>query len=793
MDQLASFSNDGQNFYCFIQIRNNLFPSVPKSTVKSWLRELNIKCRKCTEQEREFFKAKIPTLSGAFGAMSSTDLQRLLEYSSHQNSVMLEHVKSSTSQSFPISTPTTAGEPSEICKQSEILERGDSSSSELVPPATPVIVPTDNSIHNDTEVIKVDEIADLNLQSNMDTSNISLNRECITIEDNPVDGSISAPEFMSGKATQPDRGVGKHGSKQMSNTKTESMLINTVTPPTSSTVKSAADVSVSEEPIDTTVHEQSSDGDVDLQAISPKNKGGNPRIRYSLQEEQMTPRLKEELKNFERFYSADINASRSSCSLAESSMQKLKERALCFLGFVHHSHPTKMLSLTLAINSELIEEFVHFLTKSRKLMASTVARSLSSIVSVIKFLRQNDADVEVLPEVIAIRNMQRQLSREETITRKRKREGFTSGAGERLLFSHILDVLRQLREQFHNTSGISSSRHLHDFTMLSLYIRALPGRSKELRTLRLIDNFQSEDKFSTQNVDELNALVLDPDGSILLIESDFKTVKQMGPSKLDLTDDEWLVYFIKTYLEKHRPGLLLGKAHDYVFFNKNGDPFLGSGSISKYLGDLFEREVRLRASTTKMRHAIVTYFMSLPESQNLKLRESLASLLKHSVRHQQNTYNDQQRQERTGIGRSFMRKAISKSDPFSEEDGEMLTIKSYSEQDLEEGDNEGTKLVPQIGDICALLDPASTSPSDAYIFVAKVLRYTPDKARVCLQEMEKVPNSTHLYRIKCSSTWWENIECLSYPIDIVYNNSEKAYELRTPSEQIYNDVMGNHA
>ena len=216
MDQLASFSNDGQNFYCFIQIRNNLFPSVPKSTVKSWLRELNIKCRKCTEQEPEFFNAKIPTLSGAFGAMSSTDLQRLLEYSGHKKSVMLEHVKSSTSQSFP----TTAGEPSEICKQSEILEHGDSSSSKLIPPAIHVIVPTDNSIDNASEVIKVNEIAGLNLQSNMDTSNISLNRECIVIDGNPMDGRVSAPELMSGKATKPDREVGKHGSKQMSNTKT---------------------------------------------------------------------------------------------------------------------------------------------------------------------------------------------------------------------------------------------------------------------------------------------------------------------------------------------------------------------------------------------------------------------------------------------------------------------------------------------------------------------------------------------------------------------------------------------
>ena len=119
--------------------------------------------------------------------------------------------------------------------------------------------------------------------------------------------------------------------------------------------------------------------------------------------------------------------------------------------------------------------------------------------------------------------------------------------------------------------------------MLSLYIRALSGRCKELRTLRLHDNSQSERPFSTQNVDELNALVLEPDGSMILIETDFKNVRQVGPSKIDLTEDEWLVYFVRLYLEKHRSVLLPGQTHDYVFLNKSGDPFLATGSLSNYL------------------------------------------------------------------------------------------------------------------------------------------------------------------------------------------------------------------
>ena len=90
--------------------------------------------------------------------------------------------------------------------------------------------------------------------------------------------------------------------------------------------------------------------------------------------------------------------------------------------------------------------------------------------------------------------------------------------------------MRQLKEQYYNTSGITSSRSMHDFTMLS-YIRALPGRCKQLRTLTLHDNSQSEQPFSTQNVDELSALVLERDRSMVLIETDYKNVRQVGRAK----------------------------------------------------------------------------------------------------------------------------------------------------------------------------------------------------------------------------------------------------------------------
>ena len=103
-------------------------------------------------------------------------------------------------------------------------------------------------------------------------------------------------------------------------------------------------------------------------------------------------------------------------------------------------------------------------------------------------------------------------------------------------YQNIVDVMCQLRDQYHNSTGLVNLRLLHDLTLLCLYIRALPGRAKEIRTLKLFDMY-STTSFSTENVESLNALVFESDGSVVLIESDFKMVKAMGPSK-----DEYLIY-----------------------------------------------------------------------------------------------------------------------------------------------------------------------------------------------------------------------------------------------------------
>ena len=56
---------------------------------------------------------------------------------------------------------------------------------------------------------------------------------------------------------------------------------------------------------------------------------------------------------------------------------------------------------------------------------------------------------------------------------------------QKFYFNHILDTIRNLRAKIFSTTGIKKARHLHDFVMLSMYLRVNPGRSKEIRTLQV--------------------------------------------------------------------------------------------------------------------------------------------------------------------------------------------------------------------------------------------------------------------------------------------------------------------
>ena len=78
MDGLVPVVRGGEVYHCYVQAIDILFPNLPKSTVRSWMKELNIVCEACSPDERSFLKVMLPNLSGAFRIIKVSELKKIV-------------------------------------------------------------------------------------------------------------------------------------------------------------------------------------------------------------------------------------------------------------------------------------------------------------------------------------------------------------------------------------------------------------------------------------------------------------------------------------------------------------------------------------------------------------------------------------------------------------------------------------------------------------------------------------------------------------------------------------------
>ena len=519
---------------------------------------------------------------------------------------------------------------------------------------------------------------------------------------------------------------------------------------------------------------------------TPTTHGSRKRIQLSIHE--CSESLKKELSTLVSFYTRTLNPNRQGPAFAKATIDKMKERAMCFLFYCKNNKKTEQLSLDLFNNIELFTEYLEHLKDERKLKPSTLVATVTSAINVVKFNLSNSSSTNPnsSPQIQSYQSFQRQFQKESTILAKRSKEGLSGKSTEKFYFAHVLETLRGIRDRYFETTGLNKSRHLHDFVLLATFVRGIPGRSKELRTMKLFDENDKNQLFEYEKMDSGNFIVFQKDERVVILQLDFKTSKTCGPTKIDLSDDECLVYYLKQYL-KIRLSLLCGQDHDFFFCNKRGLPFDCSASIAKYFGDIFQREVSIRASTTALRHSIVTYFSSLEESKDISIRKSLALLMKHSVRYQEQVYNDQSTNEIVKPAREILRTKIA-SNVF---DNDFDNKESSSSEEDDESSGEEFVLKPKQGDIVALLDPISTI-NNVEFFLAKVARYSFDKSEVHLIHLQRLESEENMFRLKPGRVWTESTKSLIFPVDVVWNHNIKAYELRTLAEEIYESVHGKN-
>ncbi len=361
------------------------------------------------------------------------------------------------------------------------------------------------------------------------------------------------------------------------------------------------------------------DKPTEITAGTPSTHRSRKRTQLSFHE--CSDNLKGQINELLNFYQRTLNPNRQGPAFAKATLDKMKERAMCFLFYCKNDRKIEQLSLDLFNNIQLFTEYLEHLKDVRKLKPSTLVATITAAINVVKFnLSNSDTNPSSSPQIQSYQSFQRQFQRESTMLAKRSKEGLTSKSTQQFYFAHVLETLRSIRDRYFESNGLNKSRHLHDFVLLATFVRGIPGRSRELRTMRLFDEHEKNQLFEYEKTDSGNFIVFQRDERVVILQLDFKTSKTCGPTKIDVSDDDCLVYYLKLYL-KIRSSLLCGQSHDFFFCNKRGLPFDSSASIAKYLGDIFQREVSIRASTTALRHSIVTYFSSLDESKDISMRK----------------------------------------------------------------------------------------------------------------------------------------------------------------------------
>lgn len=682
MDSLRYVERNDQKYYCFIEVCSSFFPTTPKSTIRGWLKVLDIATVTCTAEERLVFRIGNQLLCGSFGLITANDVDRLIDHRATPPN------KRARKESIGTSSACTSTSSTNVRDENQSA-----------------------------------------LEVRVTTSEKPVATENVTRSD--------------------DKGLVDYGASDSSGNECRAE------PPS----------------------EQ-------VQVKSPVKR----RSISVLSLEDAGEELKAEVRSLRNYYEKDLNPTRSGPPLSKCSIDKLVERLMSFMFYCQNIEKMSNLSLSLFNDTNLYTKYLQYLKDVRKLKPSTIVNFLTVAINVVKYtknMHDPGVDIERLPEIQAYRSFTRQFSKQSYILKTRSKEGFDKKSSQKFYFAHVLETLRNLRDKYFESSGLEKARYLHNFVLLALYIRANPGRSKELRTLKIYLESENREPFDICNFETGNFIVFELGENIYLLLSDFKTSKSSGPTKTQLSDDVELCHYLRLYV-KARPTLMLGKSHGFFFLSAYGEAFQSSSSIAKYIGDIFHREVSIRASTTALRHALVTYFSTIDESKDSNVRKSLAVLMRHSIRYQELVYNDQTFDEKTKAGRKLLRDKIA-ANVFGARD-EFISENDESGND---SNDDFVELKPDSGDIVALLDGASTK-ANVIFFLAKVARLNEDRSEAHLLHLDKMDGADSLYRLRPGKVWTESVGALIFPLDVVYDSSEKGYELRTSAEDIYKCVHGGN-
>ena len=117
-----------------------------------------------------------------------------------------------------------------------------------------------------------------------------------------------------------------------------------------------------------------------------------------------------------------------------------------------------------------------------------------------------------------------------------------------------------------------------------------------------------------------------------IIVSQYKNYRSRGVDVTELTASKWWTDMLATYLTNYHPLLLKGglELHEFVFMTRQGTPFTAP-YFSEFLSSLLFRHTGQRVAVNMLRSSFVTHFYSSEAAQDPVMRESVATVMRHSV------------------------------------------------------------------------------------------------------------------------------------------------------------------
>ena len=491
------------------------------------------------------------------------------------------------------------------------------------------------------------------------------------------------------------------------------------------------------------------------------------------------------LSKFRKFWSKHLVAERPTAHLAPSTLKKILNRITQYFFYLSTILKKEPL-LDDCENITRISSFIEYLIKERSVSHGTAGLIVQALLYVAKYMNKSHFtdDFRKVESVNKMRNLQAGLFR--LYERgKKMADPENTKSKLKLVWTEILDVVRKVVNAFEHFSGgkIQEARLVHDLVLILFLVTVSPNRNLDHMRLEIVDLRWKRDvkihELSHSDA-ESNYLVLLNDGRILLKDYVFKTASTYGSSCLELQDIGYLTEYLLIYVDKHRKKLLLSKQHPYLFMKMSGDPFSSSAEFSMYLGNAFEKYGSKYITCNDIRKALVTFVLD-QQSTTPELKKSLASLMKHGERYQENVYYQ----------RNFSRDKLEALTFLSQHTGKYLGLLNdgddHATDRAEDEPNDEKESNPEVGSVVALVSAASTRKSPE-IFLGKLLQYTNKRMKAVLGEMELVEGTSRCYRLKPGYSWTENTEALVWPVDVEFREKDQVYVLRSSLRDLHASV-----